>query len=699
MVFENGFSVLRGKNRIFPELALVIVIEMAKITPTELLNLMGLIGNSGMQTGSLVPRANTPGAQQELYRDFMEAGRLADPDIWTKYYQATQRPVTYDAMLQLWSEMADWDLMHAALVEIVDETIQVDQNSPAVLWYECNDQKIEDELNSMVVNLDVETIIPSQVWYLASLGNSFEKIEYAPHDGVIGLSFVHPFDIRRYWLERNRKCIGFRWQGHKPSKESVFVHPDNKTPVQRMGITDGRSTEDLWYPWDFLHFRRMFRLRETEHGEPLFDEAQGIYKKLRLAIDQMVVHRAQVQPDRYAVNVDVKDQVPAEQIKTMQRFKQAMRSKLAFNDSRTGVFGDNPNSLSTPTGFESFYNAWALDTILWVARPNGFQHAIEKLPGTQNIPDVYDIELLTDLFFSIIGMPRTWFSSKSDAAGGDQAASGKALLAQDIRFLRKIKSLRRPIINCYTWLAYFHCVLRGHAVDRLNIRTQMPPIGGLEEQMKLEMLQKQAEILDVLADVMDKYNLPKEAWIEVIFKRYMHLPDDIVNIFITALPAQQELSGGEQEESLRGHRQPAPASHRLIREIDEVLMARGGRKLILSLQHQAKFVPFMNEKAQRIEKLRLTDGILKVPEMKDFDFIVSSYGRNPLKMQIRPEANGEKSTTTMMADTSKASSNGNSLLMENEALRNPQPVVEVVATPESQPKANQAYRRWMPMRR
>jgi hypothetical protein len=32
-----------------------------------------------------------------------------------------RRPVTFDAMLQLWDEMAGWDLMAAALVEIVDE--------------------------------------------------------------------------------------------------------------------------------------------------------------------------------------------------------------------------------------------------------------------------------------------------------------------------------------------------------------------------------------------------------------------------------------------------------------------------------------------------------------------------------------------------------------------------------------------------
>jgi hypothetical protein len=203
--------------------------------------------------------------------------------------------------------------------------------------------------------------------------------------------------MRRYWLERNRKCIGFRWTGHKPNKEDVFVHPDNRTPVERVSMTNGKDLEELWYPWDFLHMRRMFRNRITEHGEPIFAEADGIYKKLRIALDQMVVHRAQVQPDRYAINIDVQDQPPIEQMKTVQRWRQQLRSKLAF-----GQPGD-PSGVGAPTDFTSYYNALALDTIIYLAQPKGFNNTITKLQGTAQVPDVYDIELLTDLFYSIIG--------------------------------------------------------------------------------------------------------------------------------------------------------------------------------------------------------------------------------------------------------------------------------------------------------
>ncbi len=592
----------------------------------SLLKYLGLIGTSGVHTGTLVPRANTPDAEARLLQDFIGAGKVADPEIWNKFNSYMRRPTTLEEMLRLWEEMSMWDLLAAALVEIVDEATQSDSNSPATLWYKCNDQEFEEELNEMFLRIGGEEVLPSQVYHVSALGNNMEKLEYAPQEGIIGMSFVHPMDVRRYWLERNRKCIGFRWRGQKPNKDDVFVMPDNRTPVERVTLSSGQTTEDLFYPWDFLHQRRMYRMRMSEHGEPIFAEADGIYKKMRLAIDQMVVHRAQIQPQRYAINIDVQEQPPLEQMKTVHRWRQQLRSKVSFGA------GNSPDLLSGPTDFMSFYNAWALDTVIYLAQPKGFQNTITNLPGTQQIPDVYDIELLTDLFYSIIGMPRSWFSAKADQ--GETPASGKALLAQDMRFLRKIKGIRRPIIQSYEWLAYFHAVLKGKDPEQLEIKAQMPPIGGLEEQMKMELLQKQAELLGQLGDVMDQYKLPKEAWIETIFKRYMHLPDEVVNTFITALPG--EAPTDDQQES----RKAAPSTLRMIYEIEN--QVKGDVRAWNMVQRLKETVYGYPHPEAPVRRGRKLHEILTRPEFRKDrpDFVISSYGRHPAQMAPSERTNG-----------------------------------------------------------
>jgi hypothetical protein len=528
-----------------------------RLTGMDILSHLGMIGNP-LSTNSLVPRAETPASIQRQYQEFFDAGNVANPDVWSKYAQAMKRPSTMETMLQLWDDMASWDIIAAALVQIVDEVCQTDNSQPNAIWYECNNSKAEEELNDMLQRIDAENLITSQVWHVTALGNHFEKLDYSPGEGVRGFTFVHPFEMRRYWLERNRQCIGYRWKGHTPNKDDVFVAPDNKTPIERVALSHGNNLEDLYYPWDFMHLRRMFRLRSSEHGEPLFDEAQGLYKKLRLAIDQMVVHRAQIQPDRYVVNIDTQDLPPTEQLKAIQRWKQSMRNKMSFGSgSGTDTFGD-------PTDFRSFYNPLALDTIFYMARPKGMEHSIQKLQGTTQVPDVFDIELLIDLLFSVLGMPKSWFGI--GASDGAAPPSGKSLLAQDIRFLRKVKSIRKPIVNGYTWLAYFHMLLKGENIGHLNIRAKMPDIGGLEDQMKMELLKGQAEVLSMLGDVMQTYALPKEAWVELIFKKYLHLPDDVVDVFITSLPAEIPTPGMESARSV-------PREGVLLNEIQQRLIA------------------------------------------------------------------------------------------------------------------------------
>jgi hypothetical protein len=287
----------------------------------------------------------------------------------------------------------------------------------------------------------------------------------------------------------------------------------------------------------------------------------------------------------------------------------------------------------------SYYNALALDTIIYLAQPKGFNNTITKIQGTTQIPDVYDIELLTDLFYSIIGMPRSWFGGQGGEGGGDsgEAPSGKSLLAQDMRFLRKIKSIRRPIIQQYEWLGYFHAILKGKKTEQLDIKAMMPPIGSLEDQMKMEMLQKQSEVLDMLADVMDKYSLPKEAWVETIFKRYMHLPDDVVNVFITALPGELD-NAQQQDESLRVPRKSPPYTYKLIREIDARISGTpGGKKLVEDLRASMDLVQNVEKRKQR----QTMETIMGQPKCKENDLIISSFGRHPFELKRPTDAKSE----------------------------------------------------------
>ena len=582
----------------------------------SMLSFAGISGTD-VPTGGVVPRLVTPQNQDLLDQEFRDFGAVQNPDTWLRFNQMLNRPSSFTAMLELWEQMSAWDLLAAALVQVVDEATQFDSTSPGPLWYECDDPDIEEQLNSMLDDINLEEVLPSQFWHVAGLGNNFEKIEYARGAGVSGLTFVHPTRVRRYWLKRTRQCIGYYWQDGKPNKDDVYRQGDTMVQRQTLGGNSNETTQ-LWYPWDFLHMRRMYRMRESEHGEPIFEEAEGIYKKLKMALEQMVVHRAQVQPDRYVVNIDTAEQPPADQMRTVQRWKQNLRSKLSFGTNEAQV-----------DDFKSFYNALALDSILYMARPKGYTHAIEKLPGTMNVPDVYDVEMLTNLFFSIIGMPKEWLGGTQGEGG---PTSGRALLAQDIRFLRKIKALRRPVIDRYTWLGYFHLVLLGKDIRNITLEARMSDIGSLEDQLKMETLKLQSEVLNSLGDAMDKFKLPREAFVEVIFSKYMHLDDEVVNAFLTALPPDSEMA----EESRKTPEKRSSRTSQLLRELQSHVGNNPRAGMLMQSLRET-----LNGKTAKHRNRVTETKITQMPAVQTGDLVISSFDKDPT---VKPNGGAEPRT-------------------------------------------------------
>jgi hypothetical protein len=468
-----------------------------------------------------------------------QAGVVQNPEIWGVYGNYMQQPETLDQQMLLWHEMLSWDLVAAALGEMSEEAVQPDFVTGHHLWFECSDQKMEKKLMEMRDSLHIEELLLSQVWYVAGYGNDFERLHYEPGQGVIGMSFAHPIDVRRYWLQKNRACVGFLNKNETAVDGLNQLTISGNTFIRGTLPGGGSNPKNLSFPWDYLHLRRLQRSRVNEHGEPIFKEAQGVYKKLRLALDQMVVHRLQVQPDRYVVTVDTKDQPPAEAYRTVQRWKQELRKRLAFGA------GQSQSNL-TVQDFRAQYDPMALDTTLFLPQPRDSHHAIDKMQGTPQVPDVFDIELLMDLFFAIMGMPPSWLGNRSGGGQGEQApASGKALLAQDMRFLRKTRSVRKPLVDGYTWLGYLHLLLSNEDVSQLQITTRMSDISSLEDQMRLELLNAQVDLLDRLGSALGQIGVPAHILVDLVFRRYMRLPDDVVNAVITALP--QENPNPQQE--------------------------------------------------------------------------------------------------------------------------------------------------------
>jgi hypothetical protein len=169
---------------------------------------------------------------------------------------------------------------------------------------------------------------------------------------------------------------------------------------------------------------------------------------------------------------------------------------------------------------------------------------------------------------------------------------------------------------------------------------------------------------------MAKYNLPREAWVETIFKRYLHLPDDVVTMFVTALPNDIEQPSMESK-------QPAPYTYKLLRELED--KTRKNPELVKLTEELKKSISGDPEPgAERARRRFMEDQFSKKRmdmkrQLSDFDLIVSSYGHNPMKISNNAVAAAAENAKT------NGTSNGATALQED-APREP------------------AYRKFMPER-
>jgi len=179
--------------------------------------------------------------------------------------------------------------------------------------------------------------------------------------------------------------------------------------------------------------------------------------------------------------------------------------------------------------------------------------------------------------------------------------------------------------------------------------------------------------------------LPKEAWIETVFKRYMHLPDEVVNVFLTALPGEVEQQ--EQHES----RKKSPNTRQVIAEISQQMgkypqLAESMRQLreIAHANRLPSAPPPQKWKASRI---------FNPAPIKENDVIISSLGRHPFELTgVKPlrESKDKKGVSIQGATMKALTENKKSPLWDNDGATAP-------ATPKTE--ANGApVQEWGPSR-
>lgn len=415
--------------------------------------------------------------------------------------------------------MAKSDLVAPIIELYAEETTQPDINKGKTIWVECNDGAIEKDLNEMFERIHTEDYLFSIAASIATTGNCFQRILWSKKEGIQQLIGTPANHVSRLWHPTTRKLLGFRWANQQPI--NPLYH----------------DAEDVFAPWDFIHFRRIYST-DTEYGQGLLDHLYAVWKKLELATDQMVLYRLHTMPNRFAFEIDIGNSDFTDGMEQAHLWKAFMRQSMGMNSQ-------NPSAV----GLQSRFDPAAVDSFLVLPiRGAEDKTKITTLQGDKEVPDVMDLEYLETLLLGGSRVPKSYLGRDKENSGLAQAS----LVSQDIRFARMIRVLRRPIIGGFFRLCQLHLAFKGLDPSQYKVKIKMSRISSIEEEVNIATLEKQAGLANEIAALCQGLEIPNEQIADLIFREYLSVPRYFLDVAKLAMSVNKAMNGDIAQDGMGG---------------------------------------------------------------------------------------------------------------------------------------------------
>lgn len=433
---------------------------------------------------------------------------------WTWYNHQLAFDLDRRNIYRLVEELDTFDLANSALSLWAEEATQPDMETGLTVWVEAENAKVKTEIESMFERIDLEENIYGIARSLGKYGDDFEQIIADEKDGVVGLQYVYPTRLTRI-EDRFGRLRGFSPGVISPQELTNYEH------LEKLAISK---------PWDFVNFSLRSSRRELRHGEPILSAALYSWRQLKIMEDALVLYRLNRAPDRLVYNIDTTGMSPDEKIRVISKWRRQLRKKVFYNPG-TGQYRQE-------------YNPYApVDDIFWPKEKES-SSGVEKLAGSSNHDDIFDVQHFRDKFFASVRVPKAFM-------GFDGEIDGRtALTQQDIRFARGVKRMRRAILRGVVQLARIHLSYRkmdpNNKDNAFTIR--MSPIAMLEELQRSEVTSLRFEQADKLLDWVDKLQLQgtdKTSWAAHVLTHYMGFTDEEVAQFMRNQISGKQRPDGE----------------------------------------------------------------------------------------------------------------------------------------------------------
>lgn len=416
-------------------------------------------------------KSRAPVETREPKRSLAGADGTTFKDMWTL---ASDRLGIYKEV----DEMDQDDVCSGALDLLAEDAAQVDLHTNRTLWVESENEDIQNIGQRLLDNIEAEDNVFPIVREVCKYGDSFSEIiqSIGVNDvpgNIVRLCAVAPQNIHRFDDEHAR-LRGFT-----------------------IGIDPTKVNDDsISLPWEYLHFRLLGKDRISSYGTSILAPARRVYRRLKMMEDALAIYRIKRTPDRLVFKIRGLDGLsPEDRYRIFNEFRQMLRKKM-YHDPATGMVKSEIDPMNVDEDF--FVDEEAL--------------SIEKLPGSQTVGHVLDVEYMRKRFFGCLKIPPDYLGF-SEAKGGFVGQS--PLSYQDVQFARGVKRIQRATLIGFTRLLQIELCWAG--IDPLDpsndFKMMMVPVSFLDELQVAELLQLKAKILGILQEIAKSLSIDYQTFI------------------------------------------------------------------------------------------------------------------------------------------------------------------------------------------
>lgn len=401
-------------------------------------------------------------------------------------------PHTRNQRYEIYDEMDESTAYISSALDILsDDATQADEDG-VIIHINSESAKINSLVSEFIAEFELEDKVSKWARAIAKYGDLFIKVEGDYSKGVTYINdTIYPGVIDR--RDMNGKLVAFA---------------NNQNTVY--------SNEDLYAPWEFVHFRHKGDIYKEEsnyarlgitqdafdksltsaYGQSILRPAIKVYAQLRFVENMMLLSRLTNSVRRNIFLINVGDVAPDKAYETITNYARLLKKDINLN-IEDGIYSASKHTIN-----------YDEDIFIPVGDPQN-DVRIEQVGGDYNVKEAYDLEYLLNKLFSSLKIPKAYLNYEQDLN------ARSTLIQLDIRYARSVSQLQNTIVSGLRRLINIHLAYLGLNPDELDLDITLTSVSAIDKESRLEQQQNKInaarDMWDLLSSMKDTLDTGDES--------------------------------------------------------------------------------------------------------------------------------------------------------------------------------------------